>query len=589
MNIRKRILALLTAVTLTILCLPVVSAATVDISVDGATLTLDNSIGVQFLVQASKLSTYTSSFMRFTFDVNHDGTPDVRDVEPTTKTIGGTSYRVYYFEGIRPDDMGTPVNGQLFATKGGVTYEAGTLSYAVTDYINNKKGTERGILDPLMADVLAYGKAAEAYTGSASIVNTANISALLAKASTTVMASTADSNKMVTVFPSGVTGMTAAMSFRTVGVNLRDNAALVYVFAPAAGKTATDYSLKIEAAGHATQLIPVTEAMKEGDSYVYRYRELSATEADVTVRATFVNGNGDPVSAYLEYSVESYAYNCYKNRATNATLNTLMQTLLRYGKAINVYHDLASPASTRIVNGTNYTLTFYDEFEGSSLNSSKWACCPESQRQGGACTWKDSMVSVSDGCLNLGAGLDSNNNPICGAVRTMTKSYSVKWSQCKGYFECRARLQSAPGFWGAFWLMSSQNMGNSNNNNSAADGAEIDIMESFSVAQGGINHAIHWDGYGDNHKSNAKSVYKKSAYDGNFHIFALQWTDTEYIFFIDGVETYRVGNADVANIICQVPLYLKLTVEFGSWAGSYTASTLPDAVLIDYVRVWQAS
>ena len=589
MNIRKRILSLLTAVTLAVLCLPVVSvgAATVDIAVDGATLTLDNSIGIEFLVQASKLSTYTSSFMRFTFDINHDGTPDVRDVEPTTRSIGGTSYRVYYFEGIRPDDMGTPVSGQLFATKSGVTYEAGTLSYAVTDYINSMKGAERGLLDPLMADVLAYGKAAEAYTSNVSITDTANITALLAKASTANLATTAASNRLKVTYASGLNALTADMTFRSVGVNLRDSAALVYAFGPAAGQTATDYTLKIEAAGHATLLIPVTADMKEGDDYVYRYRELSVTETDVTVRATLVNGSGDPVSACLEYSVESYAYSCYRKKGSAPALNAVMQALLRYGQAIATYHDLATPASTRTVNGTNYTLTFYDEFEGSSLNSSKWACCPEQSRQGGACTWKDSMVSVSDGCLNLGAALDSNNNPICGAVRTMTKSYSVKWSQCKGYFECRAKLQSAPGFWGAFWLMD-KNMKDVAGNG-ASDGAEIDIFESFSVAQGGVNHAIHWDGYNTYHQQNAHQVYNKALYDGNFHTFALQWTDTEYVFFIDGVETYRVGNADEANIICQNALYIKLTVEFGSWAGSYSASTLPDAVVIDYVRVWQAN
>ncbi|MBP5618616.1 MAG: family 16 glycosylhydrolase, partial [Clostridia bacterium] len=163
------------------------------------------------------------------------------------------------------------------------------------------------------------------------------------------------------------------------------------------------------------------------------------------------------------------------------------------------------PADTRVINSITYQLTFKDEFDGTSLNSTYWYCCPEGPRQDVGGRWADSMVSVHDGCLYLGAAIDSNGTPISGAVRTMNKWYQVKWSQCKGYFECRAKLQSAPGFWGAFWLMSNQNMGNNNNTNGAKDGAEIDIMESFSVTQGGVNHAIHWDGYGDNHKSTGKS------------------------------------------------------------------------------------
>ena len=245
------------------------------------------------------------------------------------------------------------------------------------------------------------------------------------------------------------------------------------------------------------------------------------------------------------------------------------------------------PADTRVINGKTYTITFKDEFDGTELDSSKWACCPESNRQDVGGKWSDSMVSVKDGCLYLGAAIDSNGTPVSGAIRTMSKWYQVKFSQCKGYFECRAKLQSAPGFWGAFWLMD-KNMNDKSVGNGASDGAEIDIFESFSVAQGGINHAIHWDGYGDHHQQNAKQVYNKSLYDGQFHTFGLAWTDTEYIFYIDGKETYRVGNAAVPNIICQNKLYLKLTVEFGSWAGSINKTKLPDAVVVDYVRVYQA-
>ena len=308
------------------------------------------------------------------------------------------------------------------------------------------------------------------------------------------------------------------------------------------------------------------------------------TTADVSSVASLLTSSAKASSAKAS-SAKASSAKASSAKASSAKASSAKVSSAATSSAVSSLYT--PPADTRVINGKTYTLTFKDEFEGTSLNSTYWYCCPEGNRQDVGGKWSDSMVSVKDGCLYLGAAIDSNGTPISGAIRTMNKWYQVKWSQCKGYFECRAKLQSAPGFWGAFWLMD-KNMNDKSVGNGASDGAEIDIFESFSVAQGGINHAIHWDGYGADHKSTGKQVYNKSLYDGQFHTFGLAWTDTEYIFYIDGKETYRVGNANVANIICQNKLYLKLTVEFGSWAGSYVKSKLPDAVVVDYVRVYQA-
>ena len=309
-----------------------------------------------------------------------------------------------------------------------------------------------------------------------------------------------------------------------------------------------------------------------------------------------LNGNGtvtdDDAVWLLMYSFFPEEYPITQPSACDYDKNGIITAddaiyLLMYTFFPTTY-PIAPPADTRVINGTTYNLTFVDEFEGTKLDSSKWACCPEWERADVGGRWEDDMVSVKNGCLYLGAAIDDNGTPVSGAVQTMSKWYQVKWSQCKGYFECRAKLQSAPGFWGAFWLMT-RSMGNNDVGQGASNGAEIDIMESFSVAQGGINHAIHWDGYNSNHQSTGKSIYNKSLYDGKFHTFAMAWTDTEYIFYIDGAETYRVGNSNVANIICLDPAYLLLTVEFGTWAGTINKTKLPDAVVVDYVRVYQAA
>ena len=245
------------------------------------------------------------------------------------------------------------------------------------------------------------------------------------------------------------------------------------------------------------------------------------------------------------------------------------------------------PGDTRVINGKTYTLTFKDDFSGSSLDASKWDYCPNWNRGNlnPPGRWDDSMVSVSDGCLRLGVSLDSNGVPISGAVRTLKKDYSkTLFSQCKGYFECRCQLQSVRGFWGAFWLMPRTGMDNNNNVNGGVDGAEIDIFESWSLTQNRVNHGIHWDGYGPNSGGSKEPPANPipGLYQG-FHTFGLEWTDTEYVFYIDGKVTHRTSEGGIST----VPSYMKLTIECGTWAGTLEKSKLPAEILVDYVRVWQ--
>jgi len=67
-----------------------------------------------------------------------------------------------------------------------------------------------------------------------------------------------------------------------------------------------------------------------------------------------------------------------------------------------------------------------------------------------------------------------------------------------------------------------------------------------------------------------------------FHTFGLLWTPEEYVFYVDEKETWRTS----AGGVCQVPLYLKLSDEVGSWGGDVSKAKLPDRFLVDYVRVY---
>ncbi len=234
------------------------------------------------------------------------------------------------------------------------------------------------------------------------------------------------------------------------------------------------------------------------------------------------------------------------------------------------------------LDGQTYKLTFADDFNGNSLDWRKWSKCPEQQRQDAGCYWDNSMISVKDGNLVVSSAINGNGTPIAGAIRSLGK-----FSQAGGYFEIRCKLQSAKGFWGAFWLMCS---GVKSVDGTAIDGAEIDIFESSHAGNKQINHALHYDGYGTDRKQVSRSVYAPDCYDGEYHTFSLLWTKTAYIFYIDGVESYRIQEGD-ANYpgCCEKETYLKISSEFGSWAGDYNPSELPDAWYVDYVKVYSAN
>jgi len=93
--------------------------------------------------------------------------------------------------------------------------------------------------------------------------------------------------------------------------------------------------------------------------------------------------------------------------------------------------------------------------------------------------------------------------------------------------------------------------------------------------------ALHWDGYGAEHKSAGMALYAPGVSSG-FHTFGLYWTPEEYVFYIDGIERWRTSEGGV----CQVPVYVKLTEEIGDWAGDIKKASLPDYFYVDYVRVY---
>jgi beta-glucanase (GH16 family) len=248
-----------------------------------------------------------------------------------------------------------------------------------------------------------------------------------------------------------------------------------------------------------------------------------------------------------------------------------------------------------VFNYEDYDLIFSEDFEGTSLDSTRWDYDYNQDRQGGS-SWRDDMISVGDGFLHIkfkrDPSLGKGENWIrSGAIRTCTRNEKFLFTNTFGYYAARIKFPVVPGTWGAFWLMSPTqgSMGNG-----GRDGTEIDIIETIGNAQGRYNAALHWDGYPSQNISSAEYGGSRpvNIYDGEFHVFALEWKQNEYIFYVDDIVFWRVdGGASFNNCgINQTPNYIILSVEaaeYGGWAGTLPANFTESEMLVDYVRVYR--
>jgi len=240
--------------------------------------------------------------------------------------------------------------------------------------------------------------------------------------------------------------------------------------------------------------------------------------------------------------------------------------LAGFAKAADSDDQLPPPPS-----GKAWKLVWHDEFEGDKLDDSKWDV-PDHKRRDG--WWSPKAVALDgDGNLVISTMTDGDRY-LDACVRTRGK-----FEHAHGYYVARIKLQNQPGHWSAFWLYNSS-VGKIGDE--GRDGTEIDIMEK-PWRDDRVQHALHWDGYGKEHKSEGKVANVPGVMEG-WHTFSLLWLPDEYVFFVDGKETWRTK----AGGVCQVPLYIKLSDEIGDWGGDITKAKLPDRFLVDYVRVYDA-
>ena len=236
--------------------------------------------------------------------------------------------------------------------------------------------------------------------------------------------------------------------------------------------------------------------------------------------------------------------------------------------------------------GMEWVQVWSDEFAGAALDTTKWGFRPErlrARRKSGGMDidwrYESDNVSFENGNLvltNTRTRVDASTWEVHAAAVASLGIYERTY----GYFEARIKIAPvASGVHTAFWLQNYDRDNNASNGgvDGAADGAEIDIMES-PYTNNKFDHAIHWDGDHTAYKTVSLPIH-----DGQYHVFAVEWNDSEYRFYADGDLTWTYTGEGVSG----ADEFIILSTGV-SWAGGNVPNgTFPNHALVDWIRVYE--
>ncbi len=279
-----------------------------------------------------------------------------------------------------------------------------------------------------------------------------------------------------------------------------------------------------------------------------------------------------------------YLKEIFTSRSLKKIIVSILAIIELFGLTL---FDLPTTPRGQKLDLTGYSLVFSDDFDGTSLNTDVWVYRGSGPRRGGFNA--ESQVRVENGNMILTGDYQTNGTYGEGWYTGMVK---LKERYCKGYFEIRCIANSGSGFWSAFWIQADAPY-TASVSKGGVGGAEIDIFESMSwddaIGKNSVAQTIHCagvDGVQEGFQSErlgtfyGKNIYKE------YNTYGLEWTDDEYIFYINGVETRRssFGNG-VSEVKEDVIVSLEIPEE--ALLAELDKETYKTEFIVDYVKIYQ--
>lgn len=230
-------------------------------------------------------------------------------------------------------------------------------------------------------------------------------------------------------------------------------------------------------------------------------------------------------------------------------------------------------------------LVFEENFEGESLNLSKW----EYDLGNGINGWgnkeleyyrkSQDNIYIKNNQLHISAKVQKFGGQQYTSAKITTKN---TFQFTYGYIEARIKLPIGNGIWPAFWML-----GANIDDNIWPKCGEIDIVEAINTEKK-IYNTLHWyDNNKGKHESNSKNSILENRDD--FHIYGLKWTKDEITMYLDGNETFSINLNKINTNAFTKPFYLLLNVAVGGeWPGfNIDESVFPLEMVIDYIKIYQ--
>ena len=244
-----------------------------------------------------------------------------------------------------------------------------------------------------------------------------------------------------------------------------------------------------------------------------------------------------------------------------------------------------------------YKLVWSDEFNGASLDQTKWSYEIGNGNNGwGNGEWeyytdRAQNCNIGNGILTITALKENYGgfNYTSARIKTQNK-FSFKY----GKIEARIKLPYGKGMWPAFWMLG---------DNVISVGwpacGENDIMEMVGgsgkttsgtvLSDSTVYGTAHWSNNGVHAQYGNSYSLKSGKFSDDFHTFSVTWDRKQIVWYVDGVAYNSIDITPAGLSAFQNKFFIILNLAVGgSWPGYPDNSTIfPQTLNVDYVRVYQ--